>query len=577
MSLHTFQLCIETILAFVRSRYSAPVFVLKCVEMLESMYNRLLKLLRESVEEVASNNNNNNHTASTPLHPFFSMVAHTPSGAFNATMQRPEAHASLLFSPTMSSASAASGSSALPTVSSSPRLLLAHVWKSYCKPLLLAFRCVSACATDRVRVLYNTYHFLQRQRAQAEAAAAAATAAAAAASSGFGSLLLRASPQPPNSTSSSSTSSAAEQAPPIPLADFVTYMQEYAHVRQQALLLLKQILLSDEFASCVSECVTDCGASAQRSSSQQVSPSASSSSSSMMSHSGASSWDSSAAPCSSSAAAGVSPTASWCHACFWQLCLDELLFPLLRDLSVSASQSLFLESSGPFTLARVGAVNLLSKVFLRQLPALREHNPLAGFATTWLTVLKTLDRYMQIGVHLQRQQTQQMHAMHTARANSGRVQNGGAGGASPTGVPLSLLPVAGIEWSSESGLQLTESVAEALKNLVLVMKSQGVFDEPVVAAAAATTATAAAAATSATGSSTPTASALRATPTSELWELTVGMIGPWLPFIPALQAEITPPEPQATQAAPISPVAAASPTAAAAPLTPQQRGEATAL
>jgi hypothetical protein len=55
------------------------------------------------------------------------------------------------------------------SAASSPRLLMAHIWQTYCKPLLTGFRCVSACATDRIRVLYKTYHHLNRVRQQAEA------------------------------------------------------------------------------------------------------------------------------------------------------------------------------------------------------------------------------------------------------------------------------------------------------------------------------------------------------------------------------------------------------------------------
>ena len=533
VTLHTFPLLLDTVLAFVRSRYASPRMALKAVEMLETMYAHLRTLLAASAS-AGKDGSGSGQGSSGSNSPRGGAAGLGPSHPFLAKM---DSDAAIIFSPTMAPAGSgglgggSSASGAAPSVSSSPRLLLSHVWKSYCKPLLLAFRCVSACATDRVRVLYNTFHFLQRQRAQQEQAAAAA--AASSGSIGFG--LLRASPPPPVAQP------AAVQGPPVPLSDYVHYMVEWSRVRHQCLLLLKSTLVNDEFAASVSECVAQFGvqhgpalkaaAAASSSSPIALTPSSSASAASQ-------SWDSSS-----------SAISSWCCACFWQLCLDEVLFPLLRDLSVSASQALFLETSAPFSLLRVGAVNLLSKVFLRQLPLLRQYNPSAGFATTWLTVLKTLDRYMQIGVHLQRQQTAIMQAMHQARVNGhAHSRTHGPGAASSAGVPLSLLPVSGIDWSSESGLQLTESVAEALKNLVLVMKSLGVFNEHTQgetdAAAVPSAATqqlqltTPAAATAASGSTRGPVPVMPA-PNGELWSLTVGMLGPWLPFLPQLQAEIT--------------------------------------
>jgi hypothetical protein len=441
---------------------------------------------------------------------------------------------------------------------------MAHLWTQYARPLLHALRCVQACATDRIRVLYNSFHFLQRQRAQAaEAVAQAAAQTSGGGGLGFG--LLRSTPTPPPASVAQQQAALAAQQAPLPLSDYIVYMQEFAHVRMQALLLLKQLLLSDEFAQAVGECIVQVN--------EQVSllPQAPPNLPTPCSASGAPPPSTpprhahhtslSAASSSSPGATSVSALLSWTSSCFWQLCLDEVLFPLLSDLSSSAAQPLFLESSVAFGLVRAQAVSLLSKVFLRTLPALLRHgqtttttttatgsSPInnASFTRTWLNVLKTFDRYMQLGVHLQRQQTAAMqHANGVVTAASttsaaGARSTAGPTGVSAAGVPLALLPVSGVSWSAESGLQLTESVAEALKNVVLVMKAQGVFDEaPFHAPQTATSTTPTAAA--AVASTAPRSQQPHGLPTGELWQLTVGMLTPWLPFIPALQSEIMPP------------------------------------
>jgi len=429
-------------------------------------------------------------------------------------------------------------------------------------------------ATDRIRVLYSSYHFLQRQRAQAAEAAAAQLAAASQASSGsgLGFGLLRSSPTPPPAAAVAQQQAAlAAQQAPLPLADYVLYMQEFAHVRMQALLLLKQLLLSDEFAQAVGDCVVQVNEMMVQQAPASVVPAP-----------GAA--PSTPAP-SSPSSVPSSVLSSWSHACFWQLCLDEVLFPLLGDLASPANQShgLYLDSSLPMGVLRAQAVSLLCRVFLRTLPSLSKqqqqtqpqlhaapHSPSAAsaaapaashasFARTWLNVLKTLDRYMQLGVHLQCQQTAAMQAARAPAAAAAPAQAGGAGqpatptGLSASGVPLALgpVPVSGmVFWSADSGVQLTESVAEALKNVVLVMKAHGVFDEAPFHAQPQTPGT------STNEAAAPAAAASGGLPTGELWQLTVGMLTPWLPFIPALQAEILPPPPAIAAAVDAPPPAA---------------------
>lgn len=444
-------------------------------------------------------------------------------------MQRPDSHASMIFSPVPG---AAVGVAAPPSAASSPRLLLAHLWKSYCKPLLLAMRCVSACATDRIRLLYHSFHSLSRQRATEEAALASSSGGG----MGFGLLRVSAPVTPAGGFN------------PLSSADIVVYMQEYAHVRQQALLLLKQLLVGDVFAQSVTGCVVGFGASMAAA---PPAPATHAHSLSQTHIAVATSWDLSQA----------SSTAGWCSACFWQLVLDEVLFPLLKDLSSSApsvaqalAQPLFLDSSPSMTACRTLGVTLLSKAFLRHLGELSAFSPPSGFTRGWLNVLKNMDRYMQMGVSMQRAQSGQLHQAQNA-GTPGRPGAPGSG-LSPHGVPLSLRPVPGLDWSPESGLQLTESVAEALTNVVLVMKAQGVFG-----------ATAAGQAHSQTQQ-----------PQSELWELTVAILQPWMPFIPALQSEIQPevalpqsPPPQPQEAGTIATApsaAAAQPDAVPPMLTP---------
>jgi hypothetical protein len=547
---------VTTVLAFVRSRFSSPTFALQCVELLEVLYARLRVLLTEAANTVP--------ISCAESHPFMAPVSFsTPNTPTTAIISQ------AVPSPNRSVSSADSPPK---SVSSSPRLLLSHMWRSYCKPLLMAFRCVLACSTDRVRVLYNTFHALQRQRQQAEAAAqAAATSNNSGGTLGFG--LLRSTPAPPTAN--------AATAQPVPLSDYVVYMQEYAHVRMQTLLLLRQMLLSDVFAQCVSENVSRFGERLAFSSSPVAA----------FNSTVGNAWH-------VSSPSAIAHTTSWVCSAFWQMCLDEMLFPLLRDLASSASQSLFLESSVSFGLLRAQGVNLLSKVFLRTLPSLLRHQsvpgsaPSADFTRTWLNVLKTLDRYMQLGVHLQRQQT-------NAAAHAAKVSSGAAGAAAAAisselhVVPLALAPIPGIAWSSDTGLQLTEAVAEALKNVVLVMKGQGVF------ALAPFSGAGDGKASSALSSNALPATAEGAAPSGELWQLTVGMLAPWLPFIPALQTELAPPpQPSAnhvvnppsfadesSQAAPTEPAesatqrhsTSASPVRASPPTSPRGPKEATSI
>ena len=369
---------------------------------------------------------------------------------------------------------------------------------------------------------------------------------------------MRSSPTPPP------PQGAAVRDTPVTCSDIVVYMHEYAHVRQQALLLLKQLLVSDDFATGVRECVTGFGAGLNSlvappmpsptagGTPVHTSPAHHAHSLSQSSATGviASSWE----------ASTLAASGSWSSACFWQLCMDEVLFPLLRDLAASApaahlapalAQPLFLESSPSVTLVRTLGVNLLAKVFLRHLSELHAFSPVSGFTRCWLQVLKVLDRFLQMGVSLQRNQTRALQAAHTAAgqqvASSVGKQASGSG-LSSAGVPLALHPIAGVEWSGESGLQLTESVAEALTNLVLVMKDQGIFGP-----------------TTTTQQPTAASAGAPGQPTSELWELTVAILQPWIPFIPALADSVLPPSEQPQPQPPLAERTEGNGTAAAFP------------
>ena len=426
-----------------------------------------------------------------------------------------------IFTPTHTASTPSSSSTnsppSFPTHSgdaNSPRHLMSHLWTSYAKPFLHALRSTSACATDRIRVLYNSYHHLQRQRQLAEAQLANG-AHANNGSSGGGFLLgLRASPPPVTPRIAANMPTQAE------LQEYVLIIQEWQHVRHQALLLLKQTLVSETFAATISECVAK-RTTIHSEITRSPSLNATSISSTPTSSPSTSSFD----PSSPSAQL----TLSWSSTAFWQLCLDEILFPLLRDLAHSASQPFFLESSSSFTLCRTLSINLLSKVFLRLLTQLLQSQSLmkTSFTVLWLNVLKTMDRYMSIGVQMQRQQT--------ARINHGQSQGPNSTGSSSSNPSHSsqpgLIPIPGIEWSGESGVQLTEAVGEALKNLVLVMKAQGVFNTI-------DTSTNSQAPSSSENVPPPASVPASIDPASELWYLTTAVVKPWLAFIPELQREI---------------------------------------
>jgi len=168
-------------------------------------------------------------------------------------------------------------------------------------------------------------------------------------------------------------------------------------VRCQALVVLKQILVADKMAP------------------PSPHPSSSSSTTIVVD------------PCPSEAVEA--------YQCWWQCCLDEVLFPILRRLGEDQDQedgdaysrSQLTEDvdevGGVVTKLRTMGINTLSKIFLRHLPELVVSEQV--FHTTWVNVLEIMKQY-------------------TISAG-------------PNGA-------------------LTVAVQEALKNMLLVMSASGVFN-----------------------------------------------------------------------------------------------------
>ena len=160
---------------------------------------------------------------------------------------------------------------------------------------------------------------------------------------------------------------------------------------------------------------------------------------------------------------------------FWQLCLDSIVFPTLSSLA--SPHSIDLELTDDLTTARSHCINLLEKIFLLHLPLLLRWEGAegggTGFSACWLHVLKSMDGLMYLGMRRERVMMERHRRSVYDRKRERRrsdlprqSDNPAAEGGTASGG----------EWDGlDGGVLLTESVEEALKNLLLVMKASRVF------------------------------------------------------------------------------------------------------
>ena len=360
------------------------------------------------------------------------------------------------------SASSSSSSHSSPSsASSSPLRHFQYLWQHLCSPLLSAYRILIASATTRIRLLHASH--------------------------------LRAS-----RTGGPGTSKGAPHSPQRspPYIGYVGYVQGFGDVRRQLISQWRQLLIGDDFSAMISTAATLQAVQTdpllvER---EQILPS----------------------PRSALFVPSSSPFFSLTSTAFWHQCLEQQVFPALASLS--SAHSVDLELTDDLTAARSACISLLEKIFLLHLPQLLRlgGGPSGhGFNACWLQVLKLMDVSLQLGV--KRERLIMERKRRSVYDRKGR-RRGSSAGRPPAAAAAAA--DSGDDYDAmDSGVMLTESVEEALKNLILVMKASGVF-------AAATD-----------SNERPPASAVSAAATAasaasvELWELTWAVIDPAFPLM----------------------------------------------
>ena len=454
----------KAVLAFGTSRWCSATMAASVVELLWQLYERAKHIVREERDRANGEPSDENGDAyATPLKRA-QAASHPSSAATNSA-----AAATLSFSiPPSSPVSAQLRSSA----SLRP---FQQLWQQVCLPLLSTYRNLITSFTLRIRLLHSAHLRASRSNGPGVGGGTQTTP----------------SPAPPT-TNDSVSATASTPRPTVSYRGFIGYVQGFGDARRKALMQLRQILILDDFSSLVCDTATQHAT--------QRAPHVP---------------DHTAISSSSPAPPAVSPLLSLTSTSFWQLCLDSIVFPTLSALA--SPHPIDLELTDDLTTARSHCINLLEKIFLLHLPLLLRWEGTegggTGFSACWLHVLKSMDGLMHLGLRRERvimeRHKRSVYDRKRERRRSDLPKPDGAVAASSD------------EWDGlDGGVLLTESVEEALKNLLLVMKASRVF-----------------------GVSSSGSGVLN----GELWELTWAIVDPVFPHLKlALFPEMQPQQAQPT-------------------------------
>jgi hypothetical protein len=488
LSVATFSSAVSCVLTFARSRLASTSVAVRCVELLLSLHSHLHTLLSQ-------------------------LAGVTPYVPSSPTASSPNAQAPA----DVKTAEPASAPTTSSTATAPVQLRFEVMWSDLWKPLLLGFGwlCLHGDNIEK-----GAAALLERERERVEAPGTAAAQANAMSVRHHALLALQQIllldnfaihaklhapvpapvriPSPSNATASQSGSqpqTSTPQAPPSPKLVALTSRP----VLPAALLNKVQLPPAAAAASASSSSATAAPTAAPSTATAAPATAASTTASTTI----LSDLLNTGAPVSLSLAP-VSAADS--YALFWQLCLDELLFPLwngLADAQATPAPSITsnapLSSPGPapspsaFThtaaasasalggaagsntaagrvaqakvvqllsadlaRARTLTTNLVSKLFLRHLNELRSR---AHFHLIWLNILATMEKYTRVG-------SQALAAASAPSSSSSK--------ASPPNPQAAAR--ARQHGTTQAQAALVESVHESLKNLILVMTAAGVFD-----------------------------------------------------------------------------------------------------
>ena len=472
LTLHSLAHAVKAVVSFATSRWCSAAMSSTVVEALWQLYERAKHVVREERDRANSERSDEaGDVYSTPLKRAQAASRNTDSNASPL--------ATLSFSVPPSTPV-----SALPS-SASLRPFL-QLWQQVCFPILSAYRTIIGSFTARIRLLHSAH--LRASRSNGPGVGGGTTTSFV----------------PATTPAGSASATASTPRPTMSYRGFIGYVQGFGDARRKALLHLRQILILDDFSALLCDTATQYATHGAPHVPDHTSLS------------------------SSSPNPIVSPLLSLTSTSFWQLCLDTIVFPTLSSLA--SPHPIDLELTDDLTTARSHCINLLEKIFLLHLPLLLRWEGTegggTGFSACWLHVLKSMDGLMHLGLKRERvmmeRHKRSVYDRKRERRTSELPKSDDITAAATT---------ASAEWDGlDGGVLLTESVEEALKNLLLVMKASRVFG------------------VSSGGSGGGVLN-------GELWELTWAIVDPVFPHLklalfPEMQQLPTPPAATLTSAYP---------------------------
>ena len=467
LSLHSLAHAAKAVQAFGTSRWCSAALSSSVVELLWQLYERAKSIAREERDKAHSDSSAQNGD-----------VYNTPLKRAQAASPPTAPHAAPFSTPSSSPVHSMQSSASLRPFQ--------QLWQQACLPVLSSYRNLITSFTSRIRLLHSAHLRASRSNGPGVGGGTHST------------------PAPSASTTADGATTVSTPRSSLSYRGFIGYVQGFGDARRKALMQLRQILILDDFSALV------CDAATQQAT--QRAPH-------VPDHTALS---------SSHPAPAASPLLSLTSTSFWQLCLDSIVFPALSSLA--SPHPIDLELTDDLTTARSHCINLLEKIFLLHLPLLLRWEGAegggTGFSACWLHVLKSMDGLMHLGLRRERvimeRHKRSVYDRKRERRRSEQqvtAADDGAGTATPA-------VAASEEWDGlDGGVLLTESVEEALKNLLLVMKASRVFG----------------------------VSSGGGVLNGELWELTWAIVDPVLPHLklalfPEMQQLQTPPAAAPAQA-----------------------------